>query len=289
MVALTAAVEMAPRRELLCLCERNSHFVMAGLSEDAAMELEALDAIFGADFTRDAPLSSSFAIAALPHGETAESANAVARLRFSLPPLYPQAAPPSIAVESAKGLSAERCDELRAFLNAQAAPLLGEASVFTLVEAAREWLVTRNTKGADDSMFGRMLEREGNRAHEEAAKAKSAAAAAAGAGGPQPAVAQRMLSPEERAKLFAGTKVSADAYRKWLEAYIKETKATKAAVDTRPTGRAIFEGGGQKADDAALDQAADEEEEFDADVFAQDDDDVELDSLDSDGAGGDQQ
>ena len=253
------------------------------LSDDAAMELEALDAIFGADFTRDSPASSSFAIAALPHGETAESANVAARLRFALPPLYPQAAPPSIAVESAKGLSAERCEELCAFLNSQAAPLLGEASVFTLVEAAREWLVTRNTKGADDSMFGRMLEREGNRAQEEAAKAKSAAAAAAAAGGPQQAGAQRLLSPEERAKLFAGTKVTADAYRKWLEAYIKETKTAKI-VDTRPTGRAIFEGGGQKADDAALDQAADEEEEFDADVFAQDDDDVELDSLDSDDA-----
>jgi len=258
------------------------------LSDDAAMELEALDAIFGADFTRDSPASSSFAIAALPHGETAESANVAARLRFALPPLYPQAAPPSIAVESAKGLSAERCEELCAFLNSQAAPLLGEASVFTLVEAAREWLVTRNTKGADDSMFGRMLEREGNRAQEEAAKAKSAAAAAAAAGGPQQAGAQRLLSPEERAKLFAGTKVTADAYRKWLEAYIKETKTAKI-VDTRPTGRAIFEGGGQKADDAALDQVV-EEEDFNAEVFAHDDDDVELDSLDSDdaseGAGG---
>eukprot|EP00440_Ansanella_granifera_P047239 gb/GFBE01051164.1/.p1 GENE.gb/GFBE01051164.1/~~gb/GFBE01051164.1/.p1 ORF type:complete len:317 (+),score=96.97 gb/GFBE01051164.1/:1-951(+) len=113
------------------------------LSEEAADELEALDAIFGAEcFERRGEASVQLRIA--PEEEEEGSCFAVAHLDVDLPEGYPASAAPSLAVtvpaEGTRGLAQGAAAALLDVAKAAADEAIGNVALFSVGEAVRDWL-----------------------------------------------------------------------------------------------------------------------------------------------------
>eukprot|EP00939_MAST-03C_sp_MAST-3C-sp1_P004407 g4407.t1 len=131
-------------------------------------EHEALESMFLEDeFKILVPLNSSgsdaepsveLTLVPLP-GETDKNHVAL-KLIVSYPKMYPEVVP-KLIVESAKGLNSDQIKDIRGILSDLAEENVGMPMVFTLAEAAKEWMQDRNevSKG-DGSAFERMQQRK---------------------------------------------------------------------------------------------------------------------------------
>jgi hypothetical protein len=80
-------------------------------------------------------------------------------IQFTLPADYPGSVPPLMEMEVEKGLGKKHIEELREIINKTATENIGMPSVFTIAEAAREWLRDNNVAGQDGSMYADMVGR----------------------------------------------------------------------------------------------------------------------------------
>jgi hypothetical protein len=82
-------------------------------------------------------------------------------LHCALSANYPAVEPPVVDVEVLKGLNKKHADELRDLLDQTAQENIGIPSIFTIAEAAREWLRDNNVAGQDGSMYADMVRTTG--------------------------------------------------------------------------------------------------------------------------------
>eukprot|EP00931_Biecheleriopsis_adriatica_P009471 TRINITY_DN110547_c0_g1_i1.p2 TRINITY_DN110547_c0_g1~~TRINITY_DN110547_c0_g1_i1.p2 ORF type:complete len:324 (-),score=105.54 TRINITY_DN110547_c0_g1_i1:175-1146(-) len=113
------------------------------ISEDAAEELEALEAIFGAEcFERQGEASLRLRIAPEPDDEGFRCA--VAHLDVGLPEGYPASAAPTLAItlpdDSSAGLAEGAAGTLLSVAKAAAEESLGSVALFAISDAVRDWL-----------------------------------------------------------------------------------------------------------------------------------------------------
>jgi hypothetical protein len=115
------------------------------------MEMEALSAIFGDDFSQSSPTSLTLSI--VPNQGEDESSNHVAlTLEVTFPATYPEVKP-AWSIPSYRGLVSDQISQLSPLLDGCCDESLGAPAVFALGELAREWLADRNEPGqADESM-----------------------------------------------------------------------------------------------------------------------------------------
>lgn len=92
-------------------------------------------------------------------------------LDVTYPDTYPEVVP-VIDVISEKGLDAAGVEALSAVISSCAEENVGEASVFTIAEAVKEWLEENNRDMGDGSMHQQMMDRI--RAKNEAKEAEAA-------------------------------------------------------------------------------------------------------------------
>lgn len=149
------------------------------LGEEASQEIEALSAIFDADFYRDPSIASSFVICVAPEADNTSEIVGWLALCVRLPPDYPQSTSPEFTVSglsqhahcfphrnmhSPFEPSSSQVAELNAAIVTTVAELKGEAVVFEVVTAVREWLAanTLTAKPAvdvsDDAALARALD-----------------------------------------------------------------------------------------------------------------------------------
>lgn len=116
-----------------------------------ADELEALNAILGEGEVTEVDASGpdgvpgssrAWQLVVVPDGDGGGVAATDLRLSlsFAFPPAYPEAAALQLRARSVRGLSAADVAEAQGVLERKAAALVGDAAVFELATAAREWL-----------------------------------------------------------------------------------------------------------------------------------------------------
>lgn len=117
---------------------------MAGeWSEDAAVEIEALQATYGDELHLEAPLQQISTLV-LPQQaqEDGQQHYVQCQLLFTLPADYPSSAP-SIQLRDVRGF-VNRQEQLQQQLDADAVELAGELLVGHLIEAAKAWLTEQD-------------------------------------------------------------------------------------------------------------------------------------------------
>ena len=150
------------------------------LGEEASQEIEALTAIFDADFYQDPSSASSFVICVAPEADDTSEIVGWLALGVRLPPDYPQSASPEFTVSglsehahcfphraphSTFEPSSSQVADLQAAMATAVAELKGEAVVFEVVTAVREWLAANTltakpavTAKPDDAALARALD-----------------------------------------------------------------------------------------------------------------------------------
>ena len=96
----------------------------------------------------------------VPFPDESEENHVAIKLRVLYPKMYPEVVP-SLEIESEKGLNKTQIEELSDVLKENAEENLGMPMVFTLAEAAKEWMQERNVESkGDGSAFERMQQRK---------------------------------------------------------------------------------------------------------------------------------
>jgi len=109
------------------------------LSEDAEVELEALDGIFPEAVERLAPQRLRLRLSPEPDNEGYRFAEAV--LEFELPDEYPAMAQPMVTAKLPEGAIVGGSEEdLLSVVEAALADTVGNVALFTVAEAVRDWL-----------------------------------------------------------------------------------------------------------------------------------------------------
>ncbi|TDH72127.1 hypothetical protein CCR75_004556 [Bremia lactucae] len=130
---------------------------MTDYQEEQAMEVEALEAIYMNDFTKlsDTPLAYQIHIVPNQDGDN----NFVGLLlQAEIPKTYPDSEP-KIEIIVKKGLASGQIKEIEELLERQIKENMGMAMIYTLSEAAREYLVENNREDNDGSEHQEMLRR----------------------------------------------------------------------------------------------------------------------------------
>lgn len=245
---------------------------------EVAMEGEALEAIFLSDYAKGSsnqgPAGGCSLTCKPAAGEDSDAnVHVIALLEVGYPADYPSSAV-NVGVSSIKGLSEERCEELRAHLESVASTSLGAPMVYSLVDAAKEWLTPRNVPtDSADSMHAKMMARA---LEKKIVEDKQSAVEAS----------QRAAARPAQVSFAHETPVNAETFNRWLAAYKKETGADKVVAESEKklTGRQIFEGGAGAELDKMLDTQGGvdmDASDFDAAVFANEED-VSLSDFDDD-------
>jgi len=143
------------------------------------------------------------------------------------------------------------------------------ASIFTVAEAVREWLVDHNVTGQDGSMYADMMRRMNEKETEEkkAAAKKAIAVAADAEEGDEDQLDEEEL--ERLRKRQAGTQVTESSFMEWKAKFDAEMEAAKMSLGKtagscedlgdRPSGKQLFQSNRAGMEDALL--AAGEREE----------------------------
>ena len=190
-------------------------------AEEQAMEVEALESIYMDDFKKvgDAPLQMEI------HLTPGEEENHVAIfLDVVAPPEYPEVQP-EFTVRVDKGLAPKHVEEISKLLAEQAEENVGMACVFTLAEAAKEWLQEHNETGLaggssyDDMMLKQRQKEKAKAKAEEAERVKAEIAASA-------------VDPDEEAarRRLEGTAVTPESFAAWRAAFEAEMAAKEEEV-----------------------------------------------------------
>eukprot|EP01136_Pigoraptor_vietnamica_P040254 Opistho-1_new@11948 len=186
---------------------------MTNYAEEQAMELEALQSIYGDDFEDVSADPRTFKIHVATE-ETPDDEPLRLAVSITYTAQYPDEAP-VVQIES-DDLEPDNIQAVSALLAEQAAANLGTVMVYTLVSAAKEW--------ADGICASVRQERE--------------------------AVAREQVEREKQAeqRKFHGTQVTVETFKAWKVAFDREMAevALKAGskVDTKKgklTGRQLFE------------------------------------------------
>ncbi|CAE7649378.1 unnamed protein product, partial [Symbiodinium microadriaticum] len=163
-----------------------------------------------------------------------------------IPEAYPMVAP-EIEIEIKKGLGSKNKEELLELLTACANDNLEMPSIYTIVEAAREWLVDNNVEGQDGSMYAEMMRRmqqkdvEKKKQREKAAVISAADSEKVGSA----------LDPEEEERIRkrqAGHPVTMEVFMEWkvrFEQEMRELRMSQGGAasvdrDDKPTGKQLF-------------------------------------------------
>ena len=141
--------------------ERESHTM--DHAEEQAMELEALEAIYGDDFKRiEGEPQPTFEVVLVPEAGAGEDVNHVSlAMRCVYSPTYPEAPPAELSLRAVRrgALTDEGIAECEVILRdaASSDELLGTAMVYMLAEKCIEWLVDHNQPEMD--MHAQMMAR----------------------------------------------------------------------------------------------------------------------------------
>ena len=148
--------------------------------EEQDMELQALEAIYMEDFTREAGASPpSFELSLVPETGGEDSHVSLA-LKVTYTALYPEEAP-ELSCRPLRGFTPDQTAVCEALLREAAASdeLLGQAMVYMLAEKAQEWMAERNVPENRDMHTEMMKRLEMSQAAANTAAQTSAAAGAA--------------------------------------------------------------------------------------------------------------
>jgi len=210
--------------------------------EEQSNEIEAIQSIYGSDYTEVSKSPLTYEILVIPT-TTGEIFHVAAQLRVSYPPTYPDV-PPILKVKRAKGISDSGLKDLQELCEKIAKESLGVVCIFTIAEAMKEWLIPRNVP--EKTLFEEAMERHKAVVDSEAAEADAKAAEA---------------QAEEEAKMAyhslvpVGTIVTRESFAEWQRLFAAEQAQLEAkrleenpasAVDIEAkknqlTGRQIFE------------------------------------------------
>ena len=208
----------------------------------------------------------------VPFPDESEKNHVAIKLRVLYPKMYPEVVP-SLEIESEKGLNKTQIEELSDVLKENAEENLGMPMVFTLAEAAKEWMQERNVESkGDGSAFERMQQRK-----QEIERAKLKEAQKQEEKERRQNEAEAEIKKKTRQLLVCITK---EEFFEWRDAFEKEmTKQSETAVkrnENRLTGKQIFQMGLQsggassvrEAEKKLSEQKKDEDEvAVDSDVF----------------------
>lgn len=204
------------------------------LTEEQRDEYEALESIYPDEFEGDTSADDKavYSLKLVPDQSAEPEVNHVSiLLKCIISPSYPEDVP-SFEVEVLKGLSARQVEEIVAVADAAALENQGMASIFTVGEAVREWLVDHNIEGQDGSMYAdmmrRMNEKDAEKKKEEERKAVARAA-------DEEVVQEEELDEEELERLRkrqAGVPVSEESFLEWKMAFEAEMRAKATATST---------------------------------------------------------
>eukprot|EP00439_Symbiodinium_sp_Y106_P023157 s4759_g2.t2 len=140
--ALLEAMQVAPQvrgRRSRPFPSRRGLRIPMPLSEDAEVELEALDGIFPEAVERLAPQRLRLRLSPEPDNEGYRFAEAV--LEFELPDEYPAMAQPMVTAKLPEGAIVGGSEEdLLSVVEAALADTVGNVALFTVAEAVRDWL-----------------------------------------------------------------------------------------------------------------------------------------------------
>jgi len=127
-------------------------------AEEQANELEALESIYGAYFSREGP--AAFALLLEPELDAGPKVNHVAvRLHASFPAAYPDA-PPAARLSVERGLQIEQVEALRKELAAAVEEHAGAPCMYAVAERLREWLQAHNEPPGSGSGYEEMVKRQ---------------------------------------------------------------------------------------------------------------------------------
>jgi hypothetical protein len=238
---------------------------MAALTEDQSDEVEALESIYPDEFELDLTSDSKlpkYRLKLVPDASAPEEENHVgATLICTIPSDYPSGdGLPAFEVEPFKGLGKKQCEEIIKIAEESALENQGMASIFTVAEAVREWLVDNNVAGQDGSMYADMMRRMNAKgAEEKKIAAKKAIAQAADAEDAEEVVDEEELERQRRRQ--AGTEVTVESFMEWKKAFDDEMRVMKGENgddDERPTGKQLFQTNRAGMEDALIAEAEEE-------------------------------
>eukprot|EP00514_Thraustochytrium_sp_LLF1b_P003496 CAMPEP_0184525434 /NCGR_PEP_ID=MMETSP0198_2-20121128/10095_1 /TAXON_ID=1112570 /ORGANISM="Thraustochytrium sp., Strain LLF1b" /LENGTH=288 /DNA_ID=CAMNT_0026916891 /DNA_START=27 /DNA_END=893 /DNA_ORIENTATION=+ len=280
---------------------------MTDYDEEQAMEVEALEAIFGEDYeelSSSAPRQVRLKLMPVPGVNAGDENKVIVLASFSFPETYPEVLP-EVVVEPVKGLTAKHCEELKKIALEEAENLVGTPMVFSLAEQMKDWLVENNRDHTDESMHAQMVAKQEAEVREREAEENAAKKAA-----------QRLEEDsdedDDKPRVVDGTPVTKESFTEWYVKFAAEVKAREeeelgdkrltpsqraGGPDAFLTGREYFEhkrlgtlpssNTGQDAKPINDDEA---DEEWDADIqedlFLEEEVD-DLDDLASDSDGSD--
>ena len=188
----------------------------------------------------------------VPFPDESEENHVAIKLRVLYPKMYPEVVP-SLEIESEKGLNKTQIVELSDVLKENAEENLGMPMVFTLAEAAKEWMQERNVESkGDGSAFERMQQRK-----QEIERAKLKEAQKQEEKERRQNEADVEIKKKSRQLLVCITK---EEFFEWRDAFEKEMKeesesAVKKKNETRLTGKQIFQMGLQSGGASSVREA----------------------------------
>jgi hypothetical protein len=193
---------------------------MAGVTEEQAMELEAMQSIYLDDITLHDG-ARHYEVRLAGGSDNVSSSKVALVLEVRVPADYPGVVP-EVQVRSVKGVSNRTALELQLKLRDEAQRSLGAPMVFTLTQMLKDWL-EEHLDGEDDSALS---------AAEKLAKERTKAA----------------LDLEFRG-VGDGTPVTPENYQLWWENFLRERESLgpKKSVEKRQTGRQYFAQSGSTA------------------------------------------
>jgi len=204
-------------------------------AEEQAMEAEALESIFMADFEQVSVQPFHWRIHLTPHPPGDDEENHVEIFfEAKVPAAYPNEKP-VMSITPEKGLTEGQVLELQELADATAEENLGMAMIYTIAEELREWLLARNEPPADNSMHAAMLRRMQEK---DAEKGQAAAGSQATAG-----VEDELQAEEERnrMKVLEGTPVTPDTFAAWKAKFDAErAPEIQAVAPEKQSGRDYF-------------------------------------------------
>lgn len=189
-------------------------------------EIEALEAIFDADFTLDSPPTPSDASTSGSPSEGArfrvsvQEGPARVRISFAHPPAYPSSAT-CVSVLALAGVSAPQRRLLQDLLASAARACAPEPAGWAVCDAAREWLASAGACAGD----------EGGDDDDGAGRFETIDAAAA-------------TAVERVAAKALGTPVTLESFAEWARGFREERERGRGKVEVaggKMTGRAMFE------------------------------------------------
>lgn len=194
------------------------------LREEQAAELEALEAIFGDDYSLlEEPTKMAGARFQVELADDADN-NVRIHLVFTHTPKYPHERV-LVVVNALSGVSGSRRKVLQTHLDSVAEDSIGMPAAYSICEAARDWLAEHVVGGVDD---------DDGKGQDEASKFETLD-----------------TTQQERVEIISsksvGTPVTIENFQQWRENFLQDLKASKTKeqieleTNTKMTGREFFE------------------------------------------------